>query len=358
MDIIRNTRKMNDFGSALFDMYFGGMSFAAFDIETTGLAPDRCQIILAGFTSCSGGRCDTVQFFADDLSEEAELLEAVFAYIRRFDFLVTYNGRRFDTPFTLRRARHHRIDTHAYPYDFDIYPLAKRFSDIGSFVPNLRQKTLEDFMGLWSSRTDEIDGGDSVRMYYDYMGCRGTAQGDWLKEKILLHNHDDVVQLYRLLSVTGRSDMHGAMNKLGFPVKTRAGIFCVDRAEVKRDRLLISGKQPGWLYTDPKGRQGSAAGSIAGRAQAFAPLVYEDYGDGNAACRFRPDGTFTIEAALMQQRGMMLADLTLLPAGAEHFENLPTFGSGYLVLDSKMEINLLAQKMVESIVESVIVQVR
>ena len=54
----------------------------------------------------------------------------------------------------------------------------------------------------------------------------------------------------------------------------------------------------------------------------------------------------------------MLADLTVLPAGTEHFEALPTFGSGYLVLDGKMEINLLAQKMVESIIESVIVQVR
>ena len=349
MDIIRNTRKMNEFDSAVFDMYFGGMSFAAFDIETTGLSPDRCKIILAGFCSCSGGRCETVQFFADDLSEEEELLEAAMAYTGNFDFLITYNGHRFDTPFTLRRAKRHRIDTRAYPYDFDIYPLAKRFSDIGSFVPNLRQKTLENFMGLWSSRTDEIDGGDSVRMYYDYMGCRGTSQGDWLKEKILLHNHDDVVQLYRLLSVTGRSDMHGAMNKLGFPVRTRAGIFRVDSAEVKRDRLLISGKQPGYFYGDP--------GSSAGRA-AGAPIIYEDYGDGNAACSFRPDGTFTIEAALMQQRGMMLADLTVLPAGTEHFEALPTFGSGYLVLDGKMEINLLAQKMVESIIESVIVQVR
>lgn len=325
MDIITNTHEMNEYHSAVFDMYFGDMPFAVFDIETTGLSPDRCQVILAGFCSCRGGRCETVQFFAESLSEEAELLDAALAYISNFDFLVTYNGRRFDTPFTHRRAQRHGIDTRTYPYDLDIYPLAKRFSDIGSFVPNLRQKTLEDFMGLWSARADEIDGGQSVRMYYDYLNCRGTREAEWLKEKILLHNHDDVVQLYRLLDVIGRVDMHGAMNRLGFPVNTARGTFCVDCAEVKRGHLYISGRQAGY------------------------PAVYIDPGDGNISCEFRADGSFIIDVALVMERGLALADLTCLPVGAEHFEHLPSYGSGYLVLDGALEINLLSQKLVQHI---------
>ena len=339
MDIIRKPGQMNEYHSKVFDMYFKGMSFAAFDIETTGLSPSSSQVILSGFCSCRGGKCETVQFFAESLSEEAELLEKTLAYMSGFDFAVTYNGRRFDTPFTIRRARRHNIERHltdSYPYDFDIYPLVRRFSDIASFVPNLRQKTLENFMGLWSTRSDKIDGGDSVRMYYDYL----VSRSDNLKEKILLHNHDDVVQLYRLLAVTGRADMHAAMRRLGFPVATHRGTFTITKSNIKGDSLIIRGKQP------PE------------------RIKYRYPGDGYFAFEFDRQGSFTIELATEQHDELLLADLTRLPVSEAAFSSLPTYGSGYLVLrreahgknkgtENHMEINLLAQQMLAGIISEI-----
>ena len=34
--------------SKLFDLYFGGKSFAVFDIETTGLSPANSKVVLTG----------------------------------------------------------------------------------------------------------------------------------------------------------------------------------------------------------------------------------------------------------------------------------------------------------------------
>ena len=226
--------------------------------------------------------------------------------------------------------------TDSYSYDFDIYPLVRRFSDIASFTPNLRQKTLENFMGLWSTRSDKIDGGDSVRMYYDYLVSRSDA----LKEKILLHNHDDVVQLYRLLAVTGRADMHAAMRRLGFPVSTHRGTFIITKSNIKGDGLTIRGKQPS------------------------EGIKYRYPGDGYFAFEFDRQGSFTIELATEQHDELLLADLTRLPVSEAAFSSLPTYGSGYLVLrrgaqgknkgtENHMEINLLAQQMLAGIISEI-----
>ena len=337
MDIIKEKTQLDDFHSAVFDMYFGDMTFAAFDIETTGLSPRNSSVILTGFCSCADGVCETVQFFAESLSEEAEVLEETLKYLSGFDFVVTYNGKRFDTPFTLQRAQKNDLDPSlikSYPYDLDLYPLVRRFSDIGSFTPNLKQKTLENFMGLWSGRADEIDGGESVRLYYDYLTCREQ----WMKDKIILHNHDDVVQLYQLLSVTGRVGMHQAMNYMGFPVKTSRGTFIIRSCGIKNGQLVIQGTQPS------------------------DPMIYIDHGDGLKSCELRRDGSFEIHVALKKNDELMLCDLTELSLPTEPFERLASYGSGYLILHDDhggfskqqqpncQEVNLLAQKMIEHII--------
>jgi hypothetical protein len=191
-------------------------------------------------------------------------------------------------------------------------------------------------MGLWGSRADEIDGGESVRMYYDYL----VSGRDDLKQKILLHNHDDVLQLYRLLAVTGRTDMHGAMRKLGFPVATAHGIFVISETDIKGDLLTIKGSQP--------------AGAISYRYPADGYLSFE----------FDPKGSFTIETLMERHHELTLADLTKLPVDKTAFGHLPTYGSGYLITcqgaqgrkkgsENDMEINLLAQQMVRGIVSRI-----
>jgi hypothetical protein len=61
-----------------------------------------------------------------------------------------------------------------------------------------------------------------------------------LEKTILLHNHDDIMQLYRILPVIEKSRFHRAMSSLGFP----AGQSFVCRSKVKKDGLHITARLP------------------------------------------------------------------------------------------------------------------
>ena len=183
-------------------------------------------------------------------------------------------------------------------------------------------------MGLWTDRTDEIDGGQSVEMYYDYL----VSRREDLKEKILLHNHDDVLQLYRLMAVTKRIDMHGAMAYYGFPVKTPLGIFTVKSVKLSRNSICVQGLQP------------------AGEERA-----YVNPGRGEMKREFRSDGSFDFTIPLLKKESLLLADLRRLEIDEEPFAGLPNYGSGYLIAknekdNNQMEINLLVKKILERIV--------
>ena len=62
------------FDSPIFSEYFSGMNMIVADIETTGLSPARSAVILGGAVTADGGGRKAVQFFADTVREERELL--------------------------------------------------------------------------------------------------------------------------------------------------------------------------------------------------------------------------------------------------------------------------------------------
>ena len=145
-------------------MYFGGLTYATFDIETTGLTPKFCSTVLTGFAVEDCGRLKSRQYFAENLNKEMDVLEQTLSEFNELDFLVTYNGASFDMPFILERLKKNGMKPGRIPYNLDLFPIVRRFSDIRTFVPNLRQKTLENFLGLWDHREDKIDGGASVEV--------------------------------------------------------------------------------------------------------------------------------------------------------------------------------------------------
>ena len=51
MKIIQDECLIKEFDSGLISQYLGGMSLGVFDIETLGLNPQYCPIVLAGFLS-------------------------------------------------------------------------------------------------------------------------------------------------------------------------------------------------------------------------------------------------------------------------------------------------------------------
>lgn len=238
MKILKEEYKDDQLALGFFDTYFKGMKYAIFDIETTGLSPKNCQVILSGFVLPMGnGRFQMVQYFAESLSDEANVLNATMKVLEDVDFVITFNGQSFDMPFVEKRVNTLNINSWKKAteiYNLDIYKIVRKFSDIKKFVPNLKQKTLENFLGLYTTRDDLIDGGKSVEQYYEYLVTKDPE----LERTILLHNSDDVKQLYRLCNILKKTDFHQAMSEWGFP----CFMTTVENVNISKGAFNLSGR--------------------------------------------------------------------------------------------------------------------
>lgn len=223
------------YSSKLFQMYFGGKTFAVFDIETTGLSPANSKVVLTGLFSVSpDGTGQVIQHFADQEDDEEAIILATMEELQKFDFVVTYNGRHFDMPFMEKRAAKYGIDFSKI-YNLDLYLLISGYAPFKEALPGLKQKNIEFYMGLSDGREDLISGKESVELYHRYMEMKSFE----LEEKILLHNHDDIIQLYQILPIIEKLDFHKAMFKRGFP----AGNFYIDEIRLKGRDLVIQACQ-------------------------------------------------------------------------------------------------------------------
>lgn len=298
--------------AGIWDFYFGGRSTCILDIETTGLDRARCHFVLGGLYDPEEGKLH--QIFADHTKEEEEALTAFMDLANRYDVIVTYNGRHFDLPFLAERVRRTGCGAPAcHGYDLDLYQVVNGHSPIRRLLPNLKQKTVESYMGLWQDRTDEISGAESVELYYHYM----TTGDPQARREILLHNSDDVLQLTRLTKVIGKSDFHKAMYSMGFPAGEPSRRWQVRKIRTVRDKLVIEGSQ------------GAAPMEYLGFAMDDYPLQ----------TRFRAeDGTFRMELPIVRRSPVAAADLRAAGLDEKEFQKYPGFGSGFLVVEEGNEV--------------------
>lgn len=309
MKYITDTIPYPSYHSKAFDLYFSGMELGVLDIETTGLSPQRSKFVLGGLLTPGDGVLKADQFFAESLKEEQETLQAYMDAVSEKDLVLTYNGKRFDIPFIEGRAKS-PVDL---PFNLDLYLLVKHHSPIRAFLPNLKQKTVENFMGLWEHRKDEISGKESVELYYSYLSSHDPA----VRETILLHNHDDIVQLYGLLKVLGKSDFHKAMSKMGFPVRSHSGIrLVIEQISTSENQLWIRGKQ---------------------RPPAISYHCFEWNGVPCSAHFDKEKKTFAVSIPLIRQSGITLVDLQSLDMDVAPFEKYPCCQEGFLVLEERGE---------------------
>lgn len=323
MEHITNQLTAKLYTSRAFRFYFGGMKLASADIETTGLSPRSSRFVLGGLLLPSApqetqaeGTLRVHQFFAETLEQEQETLSAYLSALKKSDVLLTYNGQRFDLPFLKGRAGE---AAKQLPFNLDLFLLVKNYSPIRKFLPNLKQKTVENYMGLWSSRKDEISGKESVELYYRYL-----AEGDpSVKRTILLHNHDDIVQLYRLLPVLEKMDLHRAMYHMGFPIRAKAS----EISNLAVEKIQLSGNE-----LNVSGRQG---------AKTVSYHCFEHEGIPCFAV-FKPDSkTFRISLPLLRQAGLTLVDLRAMRMDTEPFHKYPSCQEGFLILENGGEKNYL-----------------
>jgi uncharacterized protein YprB with RNaseH-like and TPR domain len=181
-----------------------------FDIETTGLSWRNSHIYLIGVIFRKNGIWTFRQWFLDSPVEEDVCLRDFYRFLGDAEkqavengktlFLVHFNGDTFDIPYLRSKLGFYRISPQtgadrslSFP-SLDLYRYArplKRIFHLGS----LRQKDVELFLG--AEREDVCDGGELIPVYQQYL-----RTGDSSTERILLlHNHDDVTGLLRILPV-------------------------------------------------------------------------------------------------------------------------------------------------------------
>ena len=311
--------------SSLLDFYFRGMRAGVLDIETTGLNPARNKFILGGLLDLQSMTLH--QFFAEKRSEEREALADFASEISKLDMIITYNGRHFDMPFVNKRLGSFSRGG-CTPYNLDLYLILNGHSPVKKFVPNLKQKTVENYMGLWQTRTDEISGADSIELY-DLYEKNGD---DMLCRKILLHNSDDVLQLCRLLKVISKTNFHKAMFHLGFPV---CGVT-VEKITISGSFMTVSG------------------------IQRTAPFDYTgfEFGRCRAEIHFsRKDRAFCMKFPVIRDSGLVIADLDAAGLNRDDFRIYPAYSSGFVVLEDHdrrnyMEINQFIRDFIKSFIRN------
>ena len=166
-----------------------------FDIETTGLNPKFCKIILIGILYNCQDKTIIKQFFAENEDDEKELLTTFVEEIRHFKRHVTYNGLAFDIGFINHRLKKHNIDFNLNKEDdFDIFKFIKSFKEpLG--LESCSLTTVERYFGI--HRKDIIDGGESIKLYEEFI----KSQDKNIMNTILLHNYEDVYNLSKLINI-------------------------------------------------------------------------------------------------------------------------------------------------------------
>jgi len=165
-----------------------------FDIETTGLNSKYHNIILiCSAFYYSNSKILIRQYFAEDISDEKNIIISFLEDIASMEKCINFNGNIFDLPFLKKRINYLYIKEHILDNieSIDILSYLKPLKKIWNFE-NLKLKTVEKNFSIY--RQDVISGKDSVDMYKLYQKTKNNN----LKDKILLHNYEDVKYLILL----------------------------------------------------------------------------------------------------------------------------------------------------------------
>ena len=193
MELINNTYQIDNL-NRIHDIYFDENT-VFFDIECTGLSPRKSFIYLIGYATRKGNTVTISQLLAANESEELELLEAFEELISNYDKLLGFNSTRFDESFIVERCRKYGFNTKVKSKKhIDMYLKTTKARCLLD-LPNYKQKTIEEFLGL--HRDDKYNGGELIPVYMHY-SLMGDNQS---KELILLHNFEDVKGMIFIIDI-------------------------------------------------------------------------------------------------------------------------------------------------------------
>ena len=341
MKTIIKEHRVPQFTSKQLKDYFRDMRVGVFDIETLGLKPDICSMVLAGFMTVNeDGCCILKQYFAETPEDEKLILEQLKLDFANVDYLFTYNGKHFDIPFVLKRANKWDIlDFDASLYNLDLYLILNGHSEVKYLLENLKQKTVEEYMGLSTKRDDLISGAESIKLYNAYSTAINQEIKIKLENKILLHNHDDLLQLYQLLPILKQVNIHKAFYHLGFPILRKNGwpTLNITSLKVSNLGLSINGKYVG---------------------NKFSYISYDSF-DKHFFCEFKEDGTFNFNLHTDKHKGNIFINLPLFFKNYDDFKKYPNCIKNFLLVSnnnivSHMEVNAFTKKFISDFMDNTI----
>lgn len=163
------------------------------DTETTGLSGGAGTVAFEIGVRFIGPKGMVIrQYVMRDYSEEAAMLEEIAALLKRFEAIVTFNGKSFDLPLLESRMVMCRIRMNVtqIPH-LDLLHAARRVYKLRLKRCNL--SSLEEAV-LGQRRNDDLPGAQVPQRYFDYIKTGEFA----LLEDVLRHNLDDVKSLATL----------------------------------------------------------------------------------------------------------------------------------------------------------------
>ncbi len=228
MEIITNHYEIENLTYSL-DKYFTENTIF-FDIECTGLSPRKSFIYMIGYASRQGDTIAITQLLAHNESEELELLAEFEKVIADYDCLLGFNSTRFDESFIVERCRKYHFNTSIKSKKHTDMYLTTTKAKCLLDLPNYKQKTIEEFLGL--HRDDKYNGGELIPVYQHY-----SLVGDQeSKDLILLHNYEDIKGMIYIADILSYSDllsselsfisMETDNEKLRFIVETTVALPC------------------------------------------------------------------------------------------------------------------------------------
>ena len=200
MEIIRKDLAYTEDRAALevvLSPVFGNVSLEdamLYDIETTGLNPKASQLYLLGVLLFHKENSEFIQYFAESVRDEEEILEQFFQLCKTKRVLISFNGEGFDNRFIETMAKSYgKLPLHLNLKQLDLFKLIRKRKKFYG-LESCSLKSCERFLGI--HREDRCSGGELISVYREYLQNKDSEK----KNLLLLHNREDIQNLPALFS--------------------------------------------------------------------------------------------------------------------------------------------------------------
>ena len=165
-----------------------------YDIETTGLNPKSSQLYILGILLFHKENIELIQYFAESVLDEEEILEQFFQLCKTKRVLISFNGEGFDNRFIETMAKSYgKLPLHLNLKQLDLFKLIRKRKKFYG-LESASLKSCERFLGIY--REDRCSGGELISVYQDYLQNKNSEK----KNLLLLHNREDIQNLPALFS--------------------------------------------------------------------------------------------------------------------------------------------------------------